>query len=256
MLNFRSVNITASIFILLLICFHFLFNISIWWVLSIGFLWLVLTILGSGLIGWNYHLKALNANPNANHVAITFDDGPNPNFTPKVLELLEKHQAKATFFCIGKHIDSHPDIFKNIIKNGHSVGNHTYSHSNFFGFFGTDKVVAELIKANKTAKETSGLDLKLYRPAFGVTNPNIKRAVNQLKLTTIGWNKRSFDTTNLNENQIFNRITKNLKKGDVILLHDTSEKSIRVLERLLLFLQEKNLQSVTVNDLFNVEAYA
>jgi peptidoglycan/xylan/chitin deacetylase (PgdA/CDA1 family) len=96
----------------------------------------------------------------------------------------------------------------------------------------------------------------LFRPAFGVTNPRIKRAVNQLNLQTIGWNKRSLDTMKLNEKQILARITKNLKKGDVILLHDTSNKSIAVLEQLLLFLHQNNLQSVTVNDLFNVKAYA
>ncbi|WP_243398862.1 polysaccharide deacetylase family protein [Hanstruepera neustonica] len=229
---------------------------SFWWLLPIGLAWLVLTILGSGLIGWNYHLKTLNNNPNANNIAITFDDGPNPDFTPKVLKVLETYRAEATFFCIGKHIESHPDIIKTIIEHGHTIGNHTYSHANNFGFFNTQKVIAELQKTNTIVKNVLGITPCLYRPAFGVTNPKIKRAVKHLHLTTIGWNRRSFDTTNLNENQIFNRITKNLKKGDVILLHDTSEKTIRVLERLLLFLQEKNLQSVTVNDLFNVKAYA
>jgi len=257
MLNFRSVNIAAGVILLILIGFYLFSNITIWWVFILCAIWLLVTMLGSGLIHWNYHLKALNykANIKTNHVAITFDDGPNPNFTPKVLELLEKYHAKATFFCIGKHVESHPDIFKTIIEQGHTVGNHTYSHTNTFGFLGTEKVISELQKTNNIVKNISGLHLNLYRPAFGVTNPRIKQAVKKLNLITIGWNKRSLDTTKLNEKQILKRITTNLKKGDVILLHDTSEKTIRVLERLLLFLQEKNLQSVTVNDLFNVKAY-
>ena len=256
MLNFKSVNITASFIILLLICLYFTSNTPFWLVFVVGFIWLLLTILGSGLIGWNYHIKALNANPNANYVAITFDDGPNPNFTLKALELLQKYNAKATFFCIGKHISAYPEIFSNIIKNGHTVGNHTFSHSTSFGFFNTKKVIDELEKTNQLVQKVSGLTLKLYRPAFGITNPNIKRAINHLQLIAIGWNKRSLDTTHLNENQIFKRITKNLKHGDVILLHDTSDKSLRVLERLLLFLEERNLQSVTVNELFKIKAYA
>ena len=257
MLNFRSVNIAAGVILLILIGFYLFSNITIWWVFILCTIWLLVTMLGSGLIHWNYHLKALNykANIKTNHVAITFDDGPNPNFTPKVLELLEKYHAKATFFCIGKHVESHPDIFKTIIEQGHTVGNHTYSHTNTFGFLGTEKVISELQKTNNIVKNISGLHLNLYRPAFGVTNPRIKQAVKNLNLITIGWNKRSLDTTKLNEKQILKRITTNLKRGDIILLHDTSEKTIRVLERLLLFLQEKNLQSVTVNDLFNVKAY-
>ena len=258
MLNFKSVNITASIVFLTLIILYLFFNFSVWWALSISFIWLLLTMLGSGLIGWNYHINAINANPETiqNHVAITFDDGPNPKHTPKVLELLQKHQAKATFFCIGKHIETYPDIFKAILKADHSVGNHTYSHSNSFGFFNTKKVVSELNQTITLVNKLTGKKLLLYRPAFGVTNPRIKRAVKQLQLRVVGWNKRSLDTTNLNEKQILARITKNLKKGDVILLHDTSDKSIAVLEQLLLFLQQNNLQSVTVNDLFNIKAYA
>lgn len=232
--------------------------ISISWVLLIGFIWLALTMVGSALIGLNYHFDSLNSNSkiSTNKIAITFDDGPNPDFTNDVLAILKKHDAKATFFCIGKHIETHPELLKNIINNGHTIGNHTYSHANIFGFYKTAKVIQELNRTNEIVKRVAGLNLKLFRPAFGVTNPRIKTAINQLNLTSIGWNKRSFDTTSLDENKIFNRITKNIKKGDIILLHDSSEKTLKVLERLLLFLQEKNLQSVTVNELLNVKPYA
>ncbi|SFN49923.1 Peptidoglycan/xylan/chitin deacetylase, PgdA/CDA1 family [Bizionia echini] len=258
MLNFKSINVaTLVIFISLLVVF--LVNpISIWWFVCLLFIWLMVTALGSGLVGWNYHLKILNSNKNAtkNHISITFDDGPNSEFTPQVLALLNKFQAKATFFCIGKHIEIHPEISQQIITAGHTIGNHTYSHANNFGFYNTERVQSELEKTNSVIKELSGLNPQLYRPAFGVTNPHIRRAVQNLNLITIGWNKRSLDTTNLSEKQILNRITKNLKSGDVILLHDTSDKSVRVLEQLLLFLRENNFQSVTIDTLFNIKAYA
>jgi peptidoglycan/xylan/chitin deacetylase (PgdA/CDA1 family) len=241
-----------------LIVTYWVFSVSFWWFVLLGFIWFVFTALGSGLIGWNYHIIALNSNPSIskNQISITFDDGPNPEFTPKVLDLLKNYQAKATFFCIGLNIENHPELFKRIISEGHTVGNHTYSHNNMFGFFNTKQVIEELKQTNNLALKITGLNLNLYRPAFGVTNPRIKKALKATKLQAIGWNKRSLDTTNLSKETVLKRASKNLKKGDVILLHDASKKTIWVLEQLLLILQKQNLQAVTVDNLFNIKPYA
>ena len=258
MLTFKTVTRFTCAFLVVCLCFFFL-GIVPFWVIFIGLaLWLVLTGLGSGLIGWNYHFNSVLSNPNEtqNRVAITFDDGPNQNMTPKVLDALDKYNAKATFFCIGKHIETSPNIFKTIINKGHTIGNHTYSHANTFGFFSTKKVIAELQQTNTVIFNHAGIKPILYRPAFGVTNPNIKRAITRLNLTSVGWNKRALDTTSLSETAILKRITTNLQPGDIILLHDTSEKSLRVLEQLLLFLQKRNLKSVTVDQLCNLTPYA
>lgn len=229
------------------------------WVFAVlFFVFLLITICGSFFIQWNYHLTSLHSNKtiDKNQIALTFDDGPNVEFTPIVLDLLKEYQAKATFFCIGQHIENHPELFKRIIKEGHSVGNHTYSHSKSFGFFSTTKVKDELNKTIASVKELTGKQLNLYRPAFGVTNPMIEKAVKELNVISIGWNVRSLDTTKRNEAVILDRITSKISKGDIVLLHDTSQKSINVLERLLLFLNEKNLKSVTVDELLQIEAYA
>jgi len=258
MLNFKSVNSVAGlIFIGLLILYSF-FNLSFWWIFLLLISWLLLTIAGSAFIGWNYHFKSLNSNHkiNKNQIAITFDDGPNIEFTPQVLKLLHKYNAKATFFCIGKHIEMYPELFKKIIAQNHTIGNHTFSHTKAFGFLNTRKVISELKQTNAIIQEQTGLEVQLYRPAFGVTNPKIKRAIKTLGLQSIGWNKRSLDTTSLSEKAILNRITRNLKKGDVILLHDSSIKSIAVLEQLLLFLHEQKIESVTIDSLFEIKAYA
>lgn len=223
----------------------------------IGF-WAVLTSIGSFHIRWNYHLNGLHHNKKTknNWVAITFDDGPHPDFTPQVLKLLSRYKVKATFFCIGKEMAQYPDIVTQIIADGHTIGNHTYSHANTFGFFSTKKVVGELYRTRETIQQLTGLDTVLYRPAFGVTNPNIGRAVNQLGLRTIGWSVRSLDTTNRSKKTLLHRITRRLKHGDIILLHDTSAKTVEVLEQLLLFLQNNNMRSVTVDQLLEIEAYA
>lgn len=218
----------------------------------------VLTILGSFFIQWNFHFKSYHSNPNItkNNIALTFDDGPHPEFTPQVLQLLKRFNAKATFFCIGKHMEQHSELIKEMMAQGHTMGNHTYSHSRMFGFFGAKKVIAELQKTNGVFAKITGEQLQLYRPAYGVTNPNIKKAIRAINLQSIGWSIRSLDTTHLSEDAILNRVVNKICKGDIILLHDTNAKTIIVLERLLLILQEKNLQSVTIDQLLNIKAYA
>jgi len=258
MLKFKSVNIISSLILIGLLLAYSFYNFSFGYIILFLFAWFLITVAGSSLIGWNYHFTSLLSNPSVakNHVSITFDDGPNPEYTPKVLALLKKYNAKATFFCIGKNIEMHPEIFKSIIEQGHTIGNHTFSHSTNFGFFSTEEVLAELQKTNSIITHQIGLEPQLFRPAFGVTNPRIKRALKVTKLQPVGWNKRSLDTRNITEKRVFNRVTKNLKKGDVILLHDTSDKTIAVLEQLLLFLQQEKITSVTIDNLFQIKAYA
>lgn len=258
MLRFSAINGLAIAILFLLFIGSTFYTMHWWPYLILGLVWFAFTVAGSFHIRWNYHIDALHSNKNCtkNQIALTFDDGPHPEFTPKILHLLAQHNAKATFFCIGKNIETNEAIFKDIVTAGHTVGNHTYSHSNDFGFLSAKKVIAELQKTNSVVKKSLGEEMKLYRPAFGVTNPNIKKALKTIRLLAIGWSIRSLDTTHRSETQVLERITKNIDKGDVVLLHDTSEKTVAVLEQLLLFLQERNLQSVTIDQLFNIKPYA
>lgn len=259
MLRFVTINIIVGIVLTVLIILHLSYGIIAWWAyFLLGIFWLQLTVIGSFHMRWNYHLKSLHSNKSIsqNHIALTFDDGPHPEFTPKILALLKEFDMHATFFCIGKNMEVYPEMLQKIIDAGHLVGNHTYSHSNFFGFFSTKRVVAELQKTNSIIYEITGKKVRLYRPAFGVTNPNIKKAVHATSMKSIGWNVRSLDTTNRPEDIILKRITKKLAKGDIVLLHDTSVKTVNVLEQLLLFLKKKQLQSVSVDQLLAIEAYA
>ncbi len=253
MLNFRTINFVSIIlFIAILIGGFYIDTSFFWFLILLFFIWLSLTSIGSFNILWNYFLKAncQNKNCQENSIALTFDDGVNPEFTPKVLELLKKHNAKATFFCIGRHIEKHPEIAKKIIADGHSIGNHTYNHSNNWGFLSSKKVEIELKKTDEIIEKTIGKSTKLFRPPFGVTNPNIAKAVKKMNYKVIGWNVRSLDTVIKNPDKILKRITSKVKKGDIVLLHDTSDKTVEVLEQLLLFLDNNNLKSVCVEELF------
>lgn len=218
--------------------------------------WLGLTAWGSFDIRLSYFTKTLNSDAkNSNReIAITFDDGPH-EMTEKILDLLQKFNVKATFFCIGKQIEQNPEVFKRIITEGHVVGNHSYSHSNSIGFFSTQKMKEEISKTNTIIASFLNKKSIFFRPPFGVTNPNIAKAVKQSKMKVIGWNIRSLDTVIKDEEDVFKRVKNKVVPGGIILLHDTSEKSVIVLERLLLFLQSENYKIVTIDKLLNIEAY-
>ena len=257
-MRFYTINALALVIFFGLLLTGFFGDVPVWLYVLFVFIWVLITAIGSFQIKMNYHFQSLNHNykTSENHISITFDDGPNPDFTPKVLLLLKENNAKATFFLIGKNAEKHPEIVRQIIEEGHTIGNHSYSHSKNFGFFSAEKVAAELNQTNAILKKITGKEIKMFRPPFGVTNPNIKKALKTTGHFSIGWSKRSLDTTNLSEEKILKRITSNLKKGDIILLHDTSAKTVAVLEQLLLTLQPHKLQSVPVDRLLEIEAYA
>ncbi|MCX8534473.1 polysaccharide deacetylase family protein [Chryseobacterium luquanense] len=185
-------------------------------------------------------------------VALTFDDGPT-KFTPKFLDILKENNIKATFFCIGKQIEKYPETFQRITAEGHTVGNHTFSHSNNTGFLSTSKMVEEIEKCDDVMLKIDSFKTNLYRPPFGVTNPNIAKAIKKTQKKSIGWNVRSLDTMIDDEKKIYNRITKNLKKGSIILLHDTSEKTYHVLVELLLFLEREKYSTFTIDSIIKSE---
>jgi len=258
MLSFNKVNIISLLSIGVLGFLKSENLISFLWIVLVVLIWLILTIIGSFHIRWNYFLKANHRNDQIkeNVIALTFDDGPNEIFTPKVLALLNKYQVKATFFCIGENVKNNQELLKKIVREGHLLGNHSYDHKNSFSFFSTDKVIENLEETNRIIEETVNLEVLFFRPPFGVTNPNIARAVKRLKLQTFGWSIRSLDTIAKDPEKVYHKIIKKLKKGDVVLLHDTSELSIQVLEKVLQYLDQKEIKSITLDKLFNLKAYA
>ena len=258
MLTFKNVNRIGILLFLVLLLLKVVYSISLFWVIALLLIWIILTTIGSFHIRWNYFLKAQHNSPDVKDevISLTFDDGPDKEYTPQVLELLKKYHFKATFFLIGNKIEKNPELVEEIINQGHTIGNHTFSHSNNFGFLKTNEVIYDLKKANGLIEKFQDIKLNLYRPAFGVTNPRISKAVKELKLKPIGWSVRSLDTTQDSKGKIVKRVTKNLKKGDVVLLHDTSKKTVEVLEQLLIFIEKKKWTSITVDQLLNLKANA
>jgi peptidoglycan/xylan/chitin deacetylase (PgdA/CDA1 family) len=241
---------------MLLALASFYVAIEIKYFVLVAVLWFLIVFWGSAYIASHYHVQTYCSNPleTDKKIALTFDDGPH-EMTVLVLDVLRKYNDKATFFCIGKNIEAHPDIFKKIIEEGHTVGNHSYNHSPFFDFYRKKQVIAEIEQIDALIESFLGKKATLFRPPYGVTNPSIRRALAVTQHKTIGWNIRSLDGITKNEKFIFDRIIKRIKPGGIVLLHDTSIQTVQVLEQLLSFLQKNNYAVVPLEELLNIKAY-
>lgn len=239
-----------------MLAFLFFTKASILFYVLLFLAFLAITSWGAFDIRLNYFSKNIceGINKKEKEIALTFDDGPHEK-TNEILDVLLKHNAKATFFCIGKQIEKYPEIIERIVTEGHNVGNHSYSHSNWNGFFSSQKIASEIEQTKELIAQFGHKKTRLYRPPFGVTNPNISKAISKTNQVVIGWNVRSLDTVIDNETLILERIKKRVKPGAIILLHDTSAKTVSVLEQLLLFLQAEGYKTKTIEELLDIQAY-
>ncbi|WP_165499030.1 polysaccharide deacetylase family protein [Gramella sp. KN1008] len=219
-------------------------------------LYAIFMLVVSTNVQFNFFVKAYNKNPDfvENAVALSFDDGPDEN-SMKILDILDKYEAKAVFFCIGKKIEEKPEIFREILKRGHIVGNHTFSHTRRMGFLSSKRILEEISECDRVAQEVGGVKMNLFRPPFGIINPKTRRALLRSGHTVIGWNVRPYDAITKSPQVIINRITKKLERGDLILLHDNREKTPDILEQLLVILKQRNFAIVRPDKLFNINAY-
>lgn len=256
MITHKNISIFFIFLLLLLLLLNLYTAINIWCFLALIFLWIGINAFGSSRISSNYHVKAFCNNPleTEKKIALTFDDGPS-EFTLEVLALLKKYNAKATFFCIGKNVETHPEIVKQIIIEGHLVGNHSYSHSKFFDFYNAKQILEEIEKTDSLLEKYTSKKINFFRPPYGVTTPSIRRALKITGHKTIGWNIRSFDGGTTNVELILNRIIKRVSPGGIVLLHDTGSHSVLVLEQFLQFLQQNNYEVVSIEELLNLKAY-
>jgi peptidoglycan/xylan/chitin deacetylase (PgdA/CDA1 family) len=237
--------------ILIILCLYFL---NIWAAGIVLVVWIIITTIGSFHMRWNYHLVAKHSNKASGYIALTFDDGPS-EWTEKVLDLLSETPHKATFFLIGNKVEGHAGLVRRMLEDGHAVGNHTFTHGKNTGFLNKDDLQQEIVRCDSIIKEVIGKRPLFYRPPFGVTNPTLSKVIKETGHTVMGWSIRSLDTKIQNPELIKQRILRKLKAGDVILLHDTLSQTLEMLPGLLEALEEKGLQSVTLEELHHEMAY-
>ena len=255
MINYRNLNILFFIALLIIIITSNYYEVGILTYLILIAIYLVLITAGSFCIQLNFYFPSYNSGEkDKKEIAITFDDGPHPKITPEVLKILDDHNIKATFFCIGRHVDKYSDIAKTACEKGHIIGNHSFSHSNYFDFQSSVKMTSELNQTRNSIYHAIGKMSNLFRPPFGVTNPLLKIALNNTKLISIGWSVRSFDT-NRNPEKVISKLKKKTHPGAIILFHDTNEKIITILKEFLPWLDQNGYSVVSLEDLLKIKAY-
>lgn len=230
------------------------------WPWTLGILFanrIVLIIAGllprSTLIGPNI-TRLPTAAVQRGEIAITIDDGPDPCVTPQVLDILDRHGSKATFFCIGKLAARHPDLCREIVRRGHAVENHTQSHFWFFSLLDPWTLHHELHKAQEVLGGITGQTPRFLRAVAGLRNPELDPVLAHNNLLLCSWSQRGFDTLVGDAGAVLNSLTCNLNGGDILLLHDGSAARttagtpviLEVLPRLLDHLAQANLHSVTL----------
>lgn len=227
----------------------------LWFVLgAITILYIATTAYGSYQIQANYFISSINKGKRKS-VALTFDDGPDPEFTPRILDILSEKNVKATFFVIGKKAEKHPDLIRRIDEEGHTIANHSYSHHYLIALFSPSRLHRDLQKCNETVIGILGKTPAYFRPPFGVTNPFYGTAVKQNGLNSIGWSLRSMDTRAKSKYALIDTVISKLKKGDIVLLHDRLAVTAEALPDIIEHINTKKLAIEPLSVVISKNAY-
>lgn len=177
-------------------------------------------------------------------VALTFDDGPNPQTTPVALELLKKYKAKGTFFMVGRSVAGNEDLIKQVVAEGHQIGNHSWDHP-VLTKLSLEKAKKQINDTTEALKKASGQDVHVMRPPYGAINGAIQAAVDQ---SFILWDIDTLDWKNRNTASIMKEVRK-AQPGSIILMHDIHQTTIDALPLILQYLTEQGFEMVTVDEL-------
>jgi peptidoglycan/xylan/chitin deacetylase (PgdA/CDA1 family) len=215
--------------------------------LVVASLWPRSTIIGA-------NLRRLPPAAAAGAVALTFDDGPDPEVTPAVLDLLEKRDAHASFFCVGRRAEAFPELVPEIVRRGHRVENHSYRHSNLFCFWGAGAAGREIDRAQEVLTGQARERPSYFRAPAGLRNPWLAGVLAARGLALASWTRRGFDAASADPEAVLRRLTRALAAGDILLLHDRAARPTRggrpvvlaVLPRLLDELERRGLAAVAL----------
>lgn len=192
-------------------------------------------------------------------ICLTFDDGPDPQVTPQVLDLLDRYEAKASFFCIGEKAAAFPDIVRAITHRGHSVENHSYGHSPAFAFYGLSGLRREVESAQAVIAGITGRVPLFFRAPAGFRSPLLDLVLARCGMRYVSWTRRGYDAVRRDPVRVLQRLVHGLAAGDVLMLHDGARARtdagepvvLAVLPSLLDQLAARGLKSVSLPTAFN-----
>lgn len=160
----------------------------------------------------------MRGNPNRQEVALTFDDAPDPRFTPQILDVLKDKGVSATFFIMGENAEKHPELVKRMVREGHAIGNHTYTHPDLTKIT-DDAFHKEVLSTQELLESQIGYRPFLFRPPYGTIYERHLRWLGDKQLVTVNWNADSKDWRSLSKQQVYANIMKGIKPGAIVLQH-------------------------------------
>jgi peptidoglycan/xylan/chitin deacetylase (PgdA/CDA1 family) len=243
--------------LLLIIAVEMEYDIPDYIYILLPVVYLLLLSYGCYYVGSNFFIPVIcSAQTNKKVIALSFDDGPTAENTLQILQILKDINAEAAFFYIGSRIAQNKAILKQAYDEGHLIGNHTFSHHFWFDMFSAKKMLADMQMMDKAMNSVIGKTPKLFRPPYGVTNPNLKKAIIQGNYIPVGWSVRSMDTVIKNERKLLNKVISKIKPGAVFLFHDTSDATVAVLPAILKHIQANGYEILRLDKMLNLQAYA
>lgn len=206
----------------------------------------------------NYQTNIVyNGSKQQKNIALTFDDGPHPQYTTEILDLLNEYNIKATFFVLGKFAEQYPDIVKRQASEGHEIGNHTYSHINVKRV-SKEKFEEEFNKTNEIIFSLTGIESQTFRPPYGFCDEKSTSITDKNKCNVVLWSFKqdSKDWNNPGIEKIANTILSQIENGDIILLHDNvyhdESHTVEALKIVLPELKKRNYRFVTISELIKL----
>ena len=186
-------------------------------------------------------------------IALTYDDGPNDPHTLRLLEVLARQDVQATFFLIGSHVQQHPEIAREIVQAGHAVGNHTFTHP-LLTFKSESEIRQQLSECRAALQDAIGEHSNLFRPPFGGRRPAVLRVARELGMQPVMWNVTGYDWNAPPADVIERKVAKQIRGGDVILLHDGGHKemgadrsqTVMATDRLIVRYKSEGYEFVTI----------
>ncbi len=242
----------------------------LWVPLSLGGIYLGVVVAGTLNLRWEMYGDAICSVSGAGQrIALTFDDGPDPESTPLVLEKLRAVGAHATFFVVGKKVERHPAIVKAIVEGGHSLGVHSYFHHRFYAFLSPELVRQDIERTRDVVEKATGIRPLWFRPPIGQMSPRTVAGAKGAHALVVGWSVRARDGyRRALHDRCWARVEKGLKPGAIVLLHDAWENSdskliqeipqdpsqkapmgVQILDKILEGCKKRKLQVVVLEEL-------
>ena len=231
----------------------------LWWLASVIVNHVIVVSIGlwprSSLLGPNW-TRLPDTPSNADAVALTIDDGPDPVVTPRVLDILDQHHVRATFFCIGRRAAQHPALMREIVARGHAVENHSHCHVHTFSVSLPHWIAKDIDDAQQTLEALTGERPIFFRAPAGLRNLFLEPVLQRLDLRLAAWTRRGFDTREGDVDRVLERLVNGLAARDILLVHDASAALtsagdsvvLTVLPRLIEIVRSSGLRFVTLRD--------